>query len=847
MRIYDNKALLLKVRNPQMITTVIPKSKLLPSGEVAVKWGLQESHVLKNIGIRNVPSPITASYGWPGMHKPFDHQHVTAEFLTMHKRAFCFNEAGCVDSETEYLSPTGWVKISEYAGGKVAQYHPATNTADFVDPTEYVKLPCAEMIRIKTKYGLDQLLSPEHRVLLVDGKKAKPKTETVSAQTLLDRHDARHDGFKHSKGGCKAGTSTIAFSSGCVPTSFLVQNETSMPYSDEQLRVLVAAIADGYFAKHTKWCSVRLKKQRKKDRLRRLLEEAGIDFVDKPCQPDGFHIIKFYAPERWKEFGEEVWAASVAQRKVIADECMHWDGCVTRGKRFFSTSKASADFVQYAFTSVDSKNGATARISIDPIRGVAKKPTYQVRVRDGLNKIGMCSDRKTMWREPSTDGFKYCFMVPSTYLLFRRNGCVFASGNTGKTSAAIWAADYLMSIGEISRVLVVCPLSIMDAAWRGDMFKTAMHRKVDIAHGSAKKRKSVIESDAEFVITNFDTVVNSNDLLRYGGFDLVIADEASNLKNSQTARWKAFKKLIGPDTWLWMMTGTPAAQSPVDAFGLAKLVNPQGCPAFFTAFRDMVMNKVSPFRYLPKPEAKTIVHNVLQPAIRFEKKDCLDLPPVIHVTRKVELTPQQKKYYDILKNKMVMEADGEQVTAANAAVKLSKLLQVSAGCAYSDGGETIEFDISNRYNVLMEIINETNEKILIFVPFTNSIDVLAEKLAADGITNAVINGAVPASKRGDIIRAFQNQDDPRVLIIQPQAAAHGITLTAADTVVWWGPTASVEIFEQANARVDRPGQKNKCTVYRLYGSFAEWHVYNLLDTKRKTHNSIIDLYKKLLD
>lgn len=512
MRIYNDKALLLRVRNPQIITTLIPKSKVLSSGEVAVNWGIEEAHVLKNIGIRSVPSPITANYSWPGIYKPFDHQRVTAEFLTLHKRAFCFNEQG-----------------------------------------------------------------------------------------------------------------------------------------------------------------------------------------------------------------------------------------------------------------------------------------------------------------------------------------------TSKTASAIWAADYLMNIREINRVLVVCPLSIMDTAWRGDMFQTAMHRRVDIAHGSPKKRKQVIESDAEFVITNYETLVNSNDLLRYAGFDLIIVDEASSMKNSQTERWKALKSLVGPDTWLWMMTGTPAAQSPVDAYGLAKLVNPTAVPKFFSAFRDMVMNKVSTFKWLPKPNAKEIVHSVLQPAIRFEKKDCLDLPPVIHVSRKVELTAQQKKYYDILRNKMVVQAAGEQITAANAAVKLSKLLQVSAGSAYSDEGETVEFDISNRYKVLMEIINETEHKVLVFVPFTSTINNLTQRLSADGVVNEVINGAVPAGKRADIIRAFQNQQNPRVLVIQPQAAAHGVTLTAADTIVWWGPTASVEIFEQANARVDRPGQKNKCTVFRLFGSPAETHVYALLDSKRDTHTSIIDLYKKVLD
>ena len=94
MQIIENKALLLKVREPQRITTIIPKSKILDSGEVLVKWGLEEAQVLKNLQIKNVPSPIEAHYEWTGMYKPFAHQKETASFLTLHRRAFCFNEQG---------------------------------------------------------------------------------------------------------------------------------------------------------------------------------------------------------------------------------------------------------------------------------------------------------------------------------------------------------------------------------------------------------------------------------------------------------------------------------------------------------------------------------------------------------------------------------------------------------------------------------------------------------------------------------------------------------------------------------------------------------------------------------
>lgn len=430
--------------------------------------------------------------------------------------------------------------------------------------------------------------------------------------------------------------------------------------------------------------------------------------------------------------------------------------------------------------------------------------------------------------------------------LNRRAFCLNEQG-TGKTGSVIWAADYLLTQKKIRRVLVICPMSIMDVAWRADLFKFAMHRTVDIAHGSADKRRAVIRGNAEFVVINFDGVEIVADEIEQGGFDLIVVDEANAYKNVQTKRWKTLNSLVKTDTWLWMLTGTPAAQSPLDAYGLAKLVNPSGVPRFFSAYRDQVMWKMTTFRWVPKENATQVVFNALQPAIRYTKDECLDLPELTYVKRKVELTSQQEKYYNILKKSMIVQAAGEEITAVNAAVNMSKLLQISCGAVYSDAGETLEFDIKNRYNVLREVIDESSQKVLVFVPFKHVIGILSDKLRGDGITVDVISGDVSANQRTDIFKRFQETPDPRVLVIQPQAAAHGVTLTAANTVVWWGPTSSLETYAQANARVHRSGQRHPSTVVQLVGSGMERHVYNLLDNKIDVHTKIVDLYKDLLD
>jgi SNF2 family DNA or RNA helicase len=355
----------------------------------------------------------------------------------------------------------------------------------------------------------------------------------------------------------------------------------------------------------------------------------------------------------------------------------------------------------------------------------------------------------------------------------------------------------------------------------------------------------MIQQDYEFVITNYEGLnLIANEISNNDKFDLVIVDEANAYKSVSTKRWKSLKSIIKPQTHLWMMTGTPASQSPVDAYGLAKLVNPTNVPMFFTGWRDKVMLKVTMYKWAPKAEAKQLVHEALQPAIRFTKEQCLDLPPVITMTREVPLTPQQAKYYNMLKEQMLVQAAGETISAVNAAVSVSKLLQISCGAAYTDDKEVVEFDSAPRLNVLEEILEETERKVIIFAMFRSTIDTVYNHLLKRNITAEFINGTVTPPKRSDIIRRFQNEDNPRVLVMQPQATAHGITLTRADTVVFYGPLMSVEQYTQAIARADRKGQdSDKVTVIHIQGSPIEKKMFNALESKVSDNLLITQMFE----
>jgi len=434
----------------------------------------------------------------------------------------------------------------------------------------------------------------------------------------------------------------------------------------------------------------------------------------------------------------------------------------------------------------------------------------------------------------------------SAFLTMYRRAFVFSEPGTGKTLSALWAADYLMKLKKVRRVLILCPLSIMHSAWMGDINNSIIHRSAVIAHhAQASRRIEMIQKDYEIVITNYEGLNLIADEVRNDGrFDLVIVDEANAYKTPTTRRWKSLNSILTPTTYLWMMTGTPASQSPVDAYGLAKLVNPDGVPKFFTAWRDKVMNKITLFKWAPKADAKDKVHEALQPAIRFTKAQCLDLPPVITMTREVALTPQQAKYYNMLKERMLVLAAGETITAVNAAAGVSKLLQISCGAAYTDDKEVVEFDSAPRLAVLEEILEETDRKVIIFALFRSTIDTISTYLTKKGIVNECIHGDVTPSKRGQTINRFQTEADPRVLVMQPAASAHGITLTAADTVVFYGPLMSVEQYIQCCARADRKGQdSDKVTVIHIQGSAIERKMFSALAGKVSDNLLLTDMFE----
>jgi SNF2 family DNA or RNA helicase len=416
--------------------------------------------------------------------------------------------------------------------------------------------------------------------------------------------------------------------------------------------------------------------------------------------------------------------------------------------------------------------------------------------------------------------------------MHKRALCLNAPG-TGKSISSIWAADFLLSEGAAKKVLIIAPLSTLTVVWGRELKHHLPHRSFGICTGSKEKRMRVLETPGlQYVIINHDGFTNMQAHLN--DFDVVIYDEATALKSPSSQRYKIFAKWMDKhQPWLWLLTGTPISQTPADAWTLARLCASPTVPKSFTTFKDLVMQKVSTFRWIPRPDALETCRKVLQPSIRFSLDECKDLPDTNFVGRKTLMTKQQEKAFKEMKDKAVTVFAAGEVTAPNAAVVLSKLLQICCGVVYGDG-TTIAIDASERYNTLTELLEEIGDKVIVFVPLRGVQDWLQEKLKADGYDVASVHGDVSKTERNQIFNDFQHTDNIKVLLAHPKVAAHGLTLTRAKDIIWYAPIYSLEQYEQANARIRRLTTQGKTTVWHLWATSFEAELYRRLRAKKNT-------------
>lgn len=457
------------------------------------------------------------------------------------------------------------------------------------------------------------------------------------------------------------------------------------------------------------------------------------------------------------------------------------------------------------------------------------------------------------------DPYEHQYQIAEFLTLHHRCYC-FGGMGVGKTASAIWAAEYLLSIGEVKRVLIMCTKSTMMPAWGDTLFMLAPSRTFTLLRGNRATRKRATTEDTAYHIINHDGLqVCHNELLK-NEYDLVIVDESTAFKTATTDRWKRAYALTKKAKRVWLLTGSPTPKSPEDAYGQAKLVDETSVPKYFSTWKAMVMQQVSMYKWVPKANAKEIVYNALQPAIHIRKEDVLkSQPPTFKVLREVEPTAEQTKMLTALKRQEILRTKtGGTVTPVHAAAALTKYMQIMLGAVYDDDGKVADVDCASRIEEVVRLIEAGREsgvgewdaplgKSIVAVPYRHVLDVYYEMLVGAGYKVGVIHGGVSGAKRDEVVKKFQSSQDIEVLLAIPDAIAHGLTLTAANTFIWCSPLVKPEIFQQANERMDRPGQKQVMTQARLYGSALERAYYDVMDSRVDWQAGLLSMYNEFIN
>ena len=420
---------------------------------------------------------------------------------------------------------------------------------------------------------------------------------------------------------------------------------------------------------------------------------------------------------------------------------------------------------------------------------------------------------------------------------------VLNSMGTGKTRCALFAFDYLKKLGIASKMLVVCPISTMHFTWGAEILKATPHLRWSVLYGTAEKRKKLLaDPNIDVYVVNHDGLaVIQKEILARKDIDVLLLDELAVYRN-KTIRTKVCKLVADTMSIVWGMTGSPMPNAVTDIWNQIRIITPWRVPKYYGHLRDELMYRITPWKWVPKPGAIEKAFNYFQPAVRYTLDDIMELPEAyVPPPIMTDLGKEQRRIYDSLrKHATALIAKGE-ITAMNAGVLMSKLLQVSAGWLYDSKRNIYRLDGDARLQALTDIIDAAAGKVIVFVNYLHALHGVHEHLLTSGRSAHVIHGDVKPRERNIIFNMFQNTDDRSPLLAFPKCISHGITLTAADTVVWFGPPLSAEAYDQGNARIRRVGQTRKQLFAHLSSTPIEKQVYNLLTNRLLQQDSFLSL------
>ena len=420
---------------------------------------------------------------------------------------------------------------------------------------------------------------------------------------------------------------------------------------------------------------------------------------------------------------------------------------------------------------------------------------------------------------------------------------LFMEMGTGKTKVAIDNIAVLYERGKIKAALVIAPKGVYDN-WVKNEIPTHLPDRIErrVLRWTPAKTKTYEEELIDFVISkepplkifvmNVEAFSTKRGLEAAEAFlyqnpdNFVLVDESTTIKNRKAARTKNIMGLRHISKYRRILTGSPITKSPMDLFSQslflhAKALNHNSFFAFqarYAVVRQRTMGHRSFQEIVGYRRLDELSEKLDNFSYRVLKKDCLDLPEKVFVRREIELTKEQRSAYDQMsKLALAVLNDGELATTASVLTQLMRCQQICCGHLTTDDGVVQELP-NNRLASLMELADEVQGKVIIWATYTHDIkkiaDALSDRFGPSSV--ATYYGETPQSERQEIVNWFQDPDNPlRFFVGQPKTGGYGITLTAANTVIYYSNSYDLEIRLQSEDRAHRIGQTNKVTYIDL--------------------------------
>jgi len=446
------------------------------------------------------------------------------------------------------------------------------------------------------------------------------------------------------------------------------------------------------------------------------------------------------------------------------------------------------------------------------------------------------------------------------FAIQNRGSCaLFHDPGLGKTRTCLEIFRHYRQLDSRLRLFVVCPLSLVNAAWGEDI-----KRFTEFSYGTFKELKGVLP---DIVLINYEAFISRKYLpqiekLVMGNQFMCVLDESSRLKNHKSVTTKTLLAMAEYFRYRVIASGTPMPNSEAELWGQISFIRLYLLPKSFYAFRNTYfhlerngeimttgryvsrdeMREIlsSGWKYIITAESRRKLMNEINPVCHWVKKsEALDLPEKIDEIREVILSPKEAKAYQEMRDLLVTEIEGEEISAQIVLTKLMKLRQATSGFFYGEDGKSVEVDKSSKLKELEEIVEELgNQPVIIWVQFHHEINVIYGMLSEKYGSNQIATLYSETQNKDTSIKKFQN-GDVRYLIAHPKSAAHGLTFVNCKTMIFYSMDYSYESHTQARDRIHRIGQKNNCLyIYMIATGTIDEQLLLVLQKKKGLQDAV---------